>query len=223
MLAELRSSLERLHDHLEDVPATTVAEERLQQFEEHLAADLAEDLHRLRDVATPATIAVGDLPQTLRQRYIGKTGQWLLQVFGKECLWDYEPLGHFAQQIASVDPEATGKPFATIEGLRAMKNGFQWAGVYAFCAIVAVLLWDFRNLRRTLIALSPLALGITVAFGIMGLLGVPLNPANMIALPLVLGVGVDNGVHVLHDFLRRRWRGAAYLAGRLAAASWSKP
>ena len=42
LLAELRSSLERLHDHLEDVPATTVAEERLQQFEEHLAADLAD-------------------------------------------------------------------------------------------------------------------------------------------------------------------------------------
>jgi uncharacterized protein len=212
LLADLRSSLERLHDHLEDVPNTTVAEERLQQFEERMAADLAADLHRLRDVATPAPIAVADLPETLRQRYIGKSGQWLLQVFGKESLWDYEPLDHFAQQIASVDPEATGKPFATIEGLRAMKDGFQWAGVYAFGAIVAVLLLDFRNVRRTLIALSPLVLGITVALGIMGLFGVPLNPANMIALPLVLGVGVDNGVHVLHDFLAPKVEGCRVLS-----------
>jgi predicted RND superfamily exporter protein len=41
----------------------------------------------------------------------------------------------------------------------------------------------------------------------MGLFGVPLNPANMIAFPLLLGVGVDNGVHVLHDYLLRRREG----------------
>jgi hopanoid biosynthesis associated RND transporter like protein HpnN len=212
LLASLRSTLERLHDQLADVPEVNVAEERLQDFEERLACDLASDLHRLRDVATPAPIVLADLPPELRERYIGKTGKWLVQVFGKECLWDYEPLGHFADQIATVDPDATGKPFATIEGLRAMKNGFEWAGLYAFCAIVAVLFWDFRNLPRTLIALAPLAMGITLALGIMGLLGVPLNPANMIALPLVLGVGVDNGVHVLHDFLAPKVEGCRVLS-----------
>jgi predicted RND superfamily exporter protein len=116
-------------------------------------------------------------------------------------LWDFEPLEHFAKQIQTVDPEATGKPFATVEGLKAMKDGFQWAGVYALVAIVIVLLSDFRNLGRTLVALSPLAMGVTLALGILGLFGVALNPANMIAFPLVLGVGVDNGVHLLHDYL----------------------
>src|SRR5262249_44092325 len=53
---------------------------------------------------------------------------------------------------------------------------------------------------------APLAMGLIVALGILGLFGLPLNPANMIALPLVLGVGVDNGVHVLHDFLARKAR-----------------
>jgi len=47
-------------------------------------------------------------------------------------------LEHFAKQIHSVRSEATGKPFATVEGLRAMKEGFQWAGVYAFGAILLV-------------------------------------------------------------------------------------
>jgi predicted RND superfamily exporter protein len=88
-----------------------------------------------------------------------------------------------------------------------MKNGFQWAGVYALIAITAILLIDFRSLRNTLIALAPLAMGLVLALGIMGLCGLPLNPANMIAFPLILGVGVDNGVHVLHDFLLRRAAG----------------
>ena len=70
------------------------------------------------------------------------------------------------------------------------------------------MLWlDFRRLRNTLLALTPLVLGVLLSLGIMGLLGLPLNPANMIAFPLILGVGVDNGVHVLHDHLLRRREG----------------
>ena len=59
-------------------------------------------------------------------------------------------------------------------------------------------------------ALLPLAMGIVATLGCMALLGYPLNPANMIGFPLILGVGVDNGVHVLHDFRcrdrRQRYR-----------------
>ena len=199
LLADLQHRL-GLHNQLSNMPVQQVAEERLQDFEQRLAGDLAEDLHRLRDVSTPIPLLVTDLPPELRQHYIGRSGKWLLRVFAKDCLWDFEPLEHFTRQIATVDPEATGKPFSTVEGLRAMRDGFQRAGLYALLVIIAVLLADFRSLPQTLLALAPLAMGIVLSLGIMGLVGVPLNPANMIALPLILGVGVDNGVHVLHDF-----------------------
>ncbi|MHB8898911.1 MAG: hypothetical protein ACYC6Y_09215, partial [Thermoguttaceae bacterium] len=54
----------------------------------------------------------------------------------------------------------------------------------------------------SLLALLPLALAMLQLFGLMGVLGIPLNPANMIVLPLILGVGVDIGVHVVHDYQR---------------------
>jgi predicted RND superfamily exporter protein len=50
------------------------------------------------------------------------------------------------------------------------------------------------------LALVPVALGMLQLFGLMSWLGIPLNPANMIVLPLILGIGLDDGVHVLHDF-----------------------
>jgi hypothetical protein len=194
--------------------ATTLGEgiaARLQAFDERLARDLADDLHRLRDVSTPEPITLADLPAPLRERFVGKSGRWLVEVFAKEnvreSLWDFGPLEAFCKDVRAVDPEATGQPFATIEGLKAMKDGFQWAGLYAFLAIVAVLLADFRSIRHTLIALTPLGMGLVIALGVMGLVGLPLNPANMIALPLILGVGVDNGVHLLHDFLIRQREG----------------
>src|SRR5262249_43960506 len=149
----------------------TLAGARLQQFEQWLARDLADDLHRLRDVSTPAPITVADLPESLRERYIGQSGKWLVRVFGKDCLWEYGPLLQFVNAIRTVDREATGKPFGTLEGLKAMKQGFQWAGLYALLAIFVVLLLDFRTLKHTLVALAPLAMGMVAALGIMGLCG----------------------------------------------------
>jgi uncharacterized protein len=176
----------------------------LQSFDERMSGDLAEDLHKLRDVSTPEPINIADLPSDFRERYIGQNGKWLLRVFAKDCLWDFEPLEHFTRQIQTVAPDATGKVFTTVEGLRAMKNGFERAGLYALLAIIAVLVIDFRNVKLTFLALMPLAMGVTMTLGIMALCGMPLNPANMIAFPLILGVGIDNGVHVLHDYLIRR-------------------
>jgi hopanoid biosynthesis associated RND transporter like protein HpnN len=204
--AGLDEALARLDDELTRIRSEPAAR-HLQRFDQRLAEDLAENLHRLRDVARPASITLDDLPPALRERYVGKNGAWLLRVFAQDDLWDFEPLEHFTKKIHAVDPAATGKPFGTVEGLKAMKDGLLRAGLYAFAVIVLVLWLDFRSLRNTLLALTPLVLGVLLSLGMLGLLGLPLNPANMIAFPLILGVGVDNGVHVLHDHLLRRREG----------------
>ena len=165
-----------------------------------LHAEPDRDLHQLRDVSTPVPIQVRRPAGQPARTLFGKNGKWLLQVFAKESLWEYENMEKFVAAVQKVDPEATGKPFSTLEGLRAMKNGFLWAGIYAFIAMVIVLLLDFGNVKHTLIALAPLLMGLIATLGLMVLCGISLNPANMIAFPLVLGVGADNGVHVLHDY-----------------------
>jgi hopanoid biosynthesis associated RND transporter like protein HpnN len=210
LLTELCRALLDFRDRLATGPPALRAE-RLRAFEQHLASDLAEDLHRLRDVSAPAPITVADLPAGLRERYIGQSGKWLVRVFAKDCLWDVAPLQQFVDRIHTVDPEATGKPFATLEGLRALKDGFQWAGLYALVAIVLVFWADFRSLKHTLWAFAPLAMGVLFSLGIMGLCGLTLNPATIIAFPLILGVGAVYGVHVVHDYLvRRASLGGAY-------------
>jgi predicted RND superfamily exporter protein len=89
-----------------------------------------------------------------------------------------------------------------------MQQSYIDAGIYSAIAVVLLLLVDLRDLRLMILAALPLVLGITQLFGLMGLLGIPLNPANAIVLPLILGIGIDNGVHVVHDF--RRHRGGGY-------------
>ncbi|HVL11951.1 MAG TPA: MMPL family transporter, partial [Gemmata sp.] len=188
---------------------------RLLQFDRRMSADLAAELHQLKAVSRPAPITEADVPVELRERYRGANGEYLVRAFARDSLWDYAALARFTAAANTVDPDATGKPFRTLEGLRQMKRGFEWAAVYALAAIVAVLMLDLRRVKDLLLGLFPLAVGVVMTLGVMGLCGVALNPANMIALPLIVGVGVDNGVHVLHDY-RGRMKGVAY---RLGAAT----
>ncbi len=207
-LGEFNDNLNHLRSRLVSADANVVCQ-RLRDFQIRIGLDLMNDLHRLRDAATPAPIALGDLPPSLRERYVGYSGKWLLSVSSKKCLWEYDNLQEFVAQVQTVDSEATGRPFSILEGLRAMRGGFLWAGVYALIAMLIVLVLDFGAAKHALMAFVPLAMGIIVALGCLSLCGVSLNPANLIAFPLILGVGADNGVHVLHDF-RNRARGSRY-------------
>jgi hopanoid biosynthesis associated RND transporter like protein HpnN len=201
-LAKLQTGVETLLARIEAIDAR-VATHHLALFDEQMTRDLADDLHRLRAVSTPTAIHLNDLPANLRERSIGKNGKWLVRVFSKECLWEFGPLENFVSQVRTVDADSTGKPFTTLEGLKAMRDGFISAAIYALIAMVIVLLIDFGRVKHTLVALLPLAMGMIATLGIMAIFDCSLNPANMIAFPLILGVGADNGVHVLHDFRSR--------------------
>lgn len=185
---------------------------RLREFDRHLVADLSSELHQLKAVSQPKAISFDDVPVELRERYIGAHGEYLVRAFARDSLWEYDALQRFTTAATEVDTEATGKAFRTLEGLRQMKLGFEKAALYALAAIVIVLIFDQRRLQEIALGLFPLAFGASLTLGVMGLCGIPLNPANMIALPLIVGVGVDNGVHVMHDY-RARPPGVAYRLG----------
>ena len=81
-----------------------------------------------------------------------------------------------------------------------MTDGFRFSGIMALAIILGAVWLDFRHWGHTLLAMIPLMVGISTMFGLLGWFGIDLNPANMIALPLILGIGVDYGVHVIHDY-----------------------
>jgi hopanoid biosynthesis associated RND transporter like protein HpnN len=191
------------------IQANSGTTHRLIEFNRNLAHDLLAGLHQLKEVSSAKSIIIADLPESLQERFIGNQGNWLLRIYARDNLWEYGELERFVSAIREIDPEATGKPFGTLEGLKSMKTGFQRAGLYAFLAIIGILLIDFRDWKVLLLALMPLGFGIVGTMGLLKLFGYTLNPANLIALPLIVGVGVDNGVHILHDFRSRR-RDKAY-------------
>lgn len=170
-------------------------------FQEELFRDLPEQLGLLQDSAGAEPVTVDDLPQELRARYVGRTSQYRLFVFPAGNVWNFAPLARFVEEVRSVDPDTHGTPIRTFEYLRAMKEGYQSAAVYALIGVVLLAFLTFRAaVGATLLALVPLTVGALWTLGLMGLLGVPFNPANLLLLPLIVGIGIDNGIYVVQRF-----------------------
>jgi hopanoid biosynthesis associated RND transporter like protein HpnN len=172
----------------------------LATYQQNLARDLLHRLHILRVISTPHPPELADLPKSMVSRFVGRDGRYLLKIYGRGNIWQMEDLAAFVRDVRSVDPEATGNPLQTYEASLQMQQSYLQATCYSLIAVTILLLIDFRSARMTLLALLPVVFGTWALLGLVGALGIPLNPANMIVLPLILGIGIDGGVHVVHDF-----------------------
>jgi len=190
---------------------------RISQYQQRLATDMLERLTLLQSVSDPNPPQWSDLPVDLATRFVGQSGKQLLKIYSRADIWDMPATDRFIQEVRSVNPDATGNPMQIYEASRQMKCSYEHAAVYATVIVCIVVYLDFGSVWYTLLALVPLGLGMMQMFGIMGLLDIPLNAANMIVLPLMLGIGVDNGVHVVHDY-RHQKRGTYRLSDSTANA-----
>jgi len=197
--AVVREKIGRYLDQLSDMSLAGQVQ-LLREYQSRLSADLLARLHALAAISSTDPVSPADLTPALVGRFISPHGKWLMQVYPKSQIWDIEPLEKFIADVRSVDPEATGTPLQTYEASKAIKRSYETAGLYALIAVCVFLLIDFRNLRDCLLALLPPLAGTALMFGVLGLCDIDLNPANLIVLPLVIGLGVDGGVHVIHDF-----------------------
>lgn len=193
------------------------SERRLSKYERRWSVDLIDQLRELNSVSKPEPVRFEDLPVVLKERYRSATGKWLVQVFPKDCIWDMEPLQAFVGDLEKVDPLVTGHPVTAMNSLLQMTRGYEKSACLSLLVIFVSVLLDFRSLRTALLAMTPLALGCISMLGVMGWTGLAFNPANTIALPLILGVGVNYGVYMMHDY-RQSTERRYFLCRRLARA-----
>jgi hopanoid biosynthesis associated RND transporter like protein HpnN len=145
---------------------------------------------QLRGFLGAEKVTKDNLPQALKQQWLAADGRARVEIAPKGNTNDTEVLRQFARAILSVYPSATGGPISILESSRTVVRAFFEAGFYALISI-AILLWIvLRRFGDVLLTLVPLLLAGVVTLEICVLIGMPLNFANIIALPLLLGVGV---------------------------------
>jgi len=202
-LVALRESVDDLRQAIASGSPALCAE-KLTYYQQALFSDLAGTLQALQEQDYHAPLRVRDLPSGLRSRFIGRTGKLLLQVYPKQNVWERSAQVAFVKELRSIDPKVTGSPVRAYEYTGQLKRNFQKAAVYALLVIAVMLLGHFRNVVCVLLALLPMLVGIVWTLGLMALLNIAFNPANIIALPLLIGIGVSSGVHILNRFTEEK-------------------
>ncbi len=177
---------------------------KLAAFQYALLSDLRNTINTLRTQDNSGGLQPVDLPSPLLHRFVGVQSNLLLQVYPRTNVWDREPQQAFVAELHSVEPTATGAPVQMYFYTELLKQSYIEAAWWALGAIVILVGIHFRNLASVGLSLVPVGLGTLWVVGIMGWVGVPFNPANIMMLPLVIGIGITNGIHILNRFAEER-------------------
>lgn len=151
----------------------------------------------------PRPLGLAQVPDVIRERTVGKDGQLAVMAFPRDDLWDPAKLERFHDEITALDPQVTGVPIMVHRSIDAMRRGFVVALAYAVLIVLVLVGADLRSPAQVALALLPVAIGMIWTAGAAVLFGLSLNLANFYAVPILVGIGVDNGVHLVH-----RWREA---------------
>jgi hypothetical protein len=151
---------------------------------------LVYDLDLLRKSLSPQLITIDTLPQNLLRDWLSAEGTALVKAFPKGDPNDTNVLRDFATAVLRAEPSATGGAISLYESARTVTEAFVQAGILAIVAITILLFIALRRVTDVLMTLIPLLLAGVVTLEIAALGGLSLNFANIIALPLLLGVGV---------------------------------
>jgi len=173
---------------------------QLLQLETDLVKPLLDDLAALRPKLMAKPFGLNDLPASLTSRLVAPDGRHRLEVIAADQLNDLEAMDRFVSEVESVAPNIAGRTVVERGVGQSVVRSFNTAVVIALSCIIIVLLMYFREPLTPLLVLIPLGLTTLFTFAIIELTGLTLNMANILVVPLIFGLGVDTGIHVVHRY-----------------------
>ena len=161
-------------------------------------------LDQVRNLLLAEPVTLQSLPADLRRDWITAGGRARVQVSPAGDSNDNHVLKRFSKAVLAVAPDASGPPISIQAASNTVSGAFIEAGVLSLVVISALLLLALRSLREVAFTLAPIVLAGFLTLSTCVLIGQPINFANIIAFPLLFGVGV-----AFHIYFVMAWRGGA--------------
>jgi hopanoid biosynthesis associated RND transporter like protein HpnN len=201
-LAKLQKALPKLPD---DSPLRRITADlamlraapdaTLRAANESLVRFLPTMLDRLRVVLTAKPATLADVPPDIARDYVEPDGSARLQVVPAEAVGDSDVLRRFVAEVQTVAPDAGGAAVSIVATADTIIAAFRTAAIGAIIAIAVILLLLLRHPADAALVLAPLLMSAALTVLIVVSTGIALNYANIIALPLLLGVGVSFNIY----------------------------
>ena len=190
-LAELALSLRGL---AADSPAAR------QLLTELVLPPLRKELSWLQEALAVMPIALQDLPQETQARLLTNDGRALVAITPAEDVVPVDALRRFTTEVLGVVPEVTGRPVLDLGIGELVMDAFTLAISIAVTLIFIILLITLRSIVDTLLVFIPLSMTALLTLAVSVVIDLPLNMANIVVIPLIFGLGIDNGIHMVQRF-----------------------
>ncbi|MEQ1544482.1 MMPL family transporter [Methyloglobulus sp.] len=197
-----QATLQQLQQHIEaflkqaDSSANPTAS--YSQIENNVLGLLPYTLQRLKTSLTATDFGINDIPDYIRSHWLSKNGLYKILITPKKDLNNPDFQREFVAEVQKVDNKVSGLPVANQASGDAVVKAFIQAFGSAFVAIVLALLVMYRSIKQTALVILPLVLAALLTGATNVLLNNPFNFANIIALPLLLGLGIDSSILIMH-------------------------
>jgi uncharacterized protein len=194
-------ALQRADKALNSAPVDVI-QKRFSASSDGAFSRMQKNMALLKSQKADRGLTLADIPPQLQKLFISSTGDGkvLLQVYGKKDLWERGPDEEFVKSVLTVAPKATGTPVLNYDATELLRVSYLWAAVWAFVAIVVLILLHFQSIKYLLLTLFPLVLAVLWRTGAMVWFGIEFNPANIVTLPLIIGIDVAFGVYIIDRY-----------------------
>lgn len=194
----LQQLQQRIDVFIQQADSTQAPADGYIQLEKNILGLLPFTIERMRTSLTAIPFDLDDLPLEIRSHWISASGLYRVLIMPEKDQNKPDNLKEFVTQVQTVDSNVSGLPIINQAGGDAIVKAFIKAFSGAFVAIVVLLLLMYRSVRKTLLIIMPLLLAALLTGATNVLLDNPFNFANIIALPLLLGMGIDSSILIMH-------------------------
>jgi predicted RND superfamily exporter protein len=192
----------QLHSFLKKVRSLPPDQQssKIQDLRNAILGSFPERIRDLSMALSASPFTEKDIPLDIRSEWVGISGTRRINIVPRDNPENDRKISAWIQEARTVDPDVTGYAVLIMEGGKAVLRAFREAFGASLAAIVIILLVMMPRKRDALIIFCSLILAGLLTGGLMVFSGIDLNFANIIALPLILGIGVDNGIHIVHRY-----------------------
>jgi hopanoid biosynthesis associated RND transporter like protein HpnN len=167
----------------------------LQQLHKNFVTVMQTKLDSVKQILSAKNVTVDSITEDLRRDWVTRDGQFLVEVYPKGNARDHKTLIAFTNAVREIAPDATGAPISIQESAHTVTSAFIYAGIYALLTIALLSFLILRSVRDVALLMAPLFLAGILTLATIVLIELPLNFANIIALPLLLSLGVSYAIY----------------------------
>lgn len=197
-LATLQQLQQRVESFIAQADASPDPNAVYAKLEHNVLGLLPFTMERLRTSLTATAFDINDIPDEIRSHWVSRDGIYKVLIQPKNDQNIIENQKQFVAEVQAVNNTVSGLPVSNHASGDAVVKAFIQAFSGAFIAIFCLLLLIYRNLKHTLLVIMPLSLAALLTGATNVLLDNPFNFANIIALPLLLGMGIDSSILIMH-------------------------